>query len=354
MSNNLGDIRDYYLRDVSYIRDYVQFLETFFLTSMRMIDNIDQIAPSLFKTLGSATLCENNASVEQEMTAYLIDIQDRMRSLELKEKSSDEPSMEDSTPEGDMLLYLTTKVRNGATNREELFRIAQAQVEALCIVKGDQEGFEGYHDLYDNPQKVRRLVEIAFEEEDRRLYEVLKAEGTYIGVSAKSLELFDSKQHTNLYKQNFIQTMAYFDSCIFDMVRLCMDQNFFEWLSYFANVNIKTHEISSYGSFEVFKESQIDASLRKSYVKDLLNILKERFDGVFNVDGYDIYPTLQEMIARRNVHIHHNGIADEKYCAEYNLYCAELGDYLEVDREYFEKVVELTQLAVCCIANVCG
>lgn len=351
--DNLTDIRDKYLNDVTHINDYVQYLETFFLAFIRKIDNLETVTPTLFADPLISNLCEKNALIQGEMVRYLDRASNEMRSLNIKEKSPGEPCDDDPTPEGDIIASLLLDIRKGETNPEILFQNAQINITAMCMTKGPSCGFEGYYILNDNPQKIRQLVEIAIEEEKRKKYEALNAEKAYICMSAQSLELFDSSNQINLYKQNFIQIMAYFDSCIFDMVRFCMSQNFFKWLSYFENVSIKTHDMAVFNDYDSFKEAQIEFSLKKCYIKDLLHILHHQFNQIFTIDGTDVYHVLQEMIGRRNVHVHHNGFADQMYLDKFNVYRASLGDYLQIDKEYFEKAVDTTQKVVSSIASIC-
>ncbi|MBQ8814610.1 MAG: hypothetical protein IJZ85_08965 [Lachnospiraceae bacterium] len=279
MSNNLQDIRDKYFHDVTYIKDYVQYLENHFLASLRIIENLDVVTPTFSANPRIINLCNNNAIIQGEMVRYLQNLWEEMRLLNVKEKDPNEPSEEDPTPEGDVVFYLLTEIQKGETDPLKLFKNAEIQIEAMCMVKGDQEGFEGYHFLCDDPSRIRVLVDIAIEEFKRRKHKSLNAESSYVGMSAKSLELFDPSNQINLYKQNFIQVMAYFDSCIFDMVRFCMRQGFFEWLAYFENASIRTHDMAACSTFDSFKTIQIETALKKCYVKDLLNILHSKFAG---------------------------------------------------------------------------
>ena len=132
-----------------------------------------------------------------------------------------------------------------------------------------------------------------------------------------------------------------------------MNQNFFEWLPYFENVNIKTYDIAKHNSFESFKNAQIEQSLKKCYVKDLLAILQKKYSRLFIINGVDVYSTLQEMIGRRNVHLHHNGIADFMYLNNFNIYAASEGDYLEITKSYFEKTVDTTKQFISSIVSNC-
>lgn len=354
MSNNLQDIRDKYLHDVTYIKDYVQYLEKHFLASIRMIKNLAVVTPTFSENPRIINLCNNNAVIQGEMVRYLQNIWEEMRLLNIKEKEPNEPSGEDPTPEGDIIFYLLTEIQKGETDSLKLFKNAEIQIEAMCMIKADQEGFEDYHFLNDNPSRVHYLVDVAIEESKRRKYKSLSAESSYVGMSAKSLELFDPSNQINLYKQNFIQVMAYFDSCIFDMVRFCMEQRFFEWLAYFENTSIKTHDMAACSTFDSFKALQIEAALKKCYVKDLLNILHSKFASAFSINGNDVYPVLREMINRRNVHIHHNGIADQMYLGEFNIHNASQGDYLEITNGYFDDAIAITTQIVAAITATCG
>lgn len=354
MSYKLQDIVDKYQNDVTYIKEYVEYLENFFLASIRMIGNLDAVSPTLAENPRIQNICDNNAIIQAEMVEYLQCIEVGMRNLYVKDKESAEPCAEDTTPEGDIISYVVSAIHKGENDPQELFRDAQTQIEAMCIIKGDAEGFEDYNFLNDDPIRVRKLVHIAIEEEKRRRYKSLSAEHTYVSANAKSLELFDNFNQINIYKQNFIQVMAYFDSCIFDMVRICMENNFFEWLSYFENVTIRTHDMASTGTFNAFMARQIETTLKKCYIKDLLNILHDRFHSAFVINGDDIYPILQEMIGRRNVHIHHNGIADHMYLSNFNMFGATAGDYLSISKEYFEKAIKVTKQVVDSIARING
>lgn len=354
MSNSLQDIRDKYLHDVAYIGEYVQYLEQYFLASIRMIANLNAVTPTFSVNPIISNLCDNNVVIKTEMLGYLQSIEEEMQSLNVKVKAPNEPSWEDPTPAGDMILYLLTEIQKGESDQEKLLKNAQSQIEAMCIIKGDIEGFEDYLFLNDDPSRIRVLVDIATEEFKRRKLRSLNTESSYLGMSAKSLELFDASNQINLYKQNFIQVMAYFDSCIFDLVRFCMGESFFEWLAYFDNVNIKTHDMAACSTFNSFKETQIEAFLKKCYVKDLLNILHSKFSGIFTINGDDVYPVLQEMIGRRNVHIHHNGIADQMYLENFNLFGVSRGDYLEISKGYFDNAITTTTQVVTSIAAICS
>ena len=354
MPNSVQEIRDKYLHDVSHIEDYVHYLEDYFLSSFRLIGSIDSVSPTFSANRTIDNLCDNNGVIQSEISEYLQQLAHKMRSLNVTEKRPNEPSGQDPTVEGDMIFYLLSAIHKGEEDPDKLFKDAQSQVEAMCITKGDLVGFEDYLLLDENPDRIRQLVGIALEEAKRRQYRSFAAKSEHVRMTAKSLELFEACNQTNLYKQNFIQTMAYFDSCIFDIVRSCMEQRFFEWLLFFDNVSIRTHELASHNSFDAFRKSHIESALKKCYVKDLLKILRSNFSEVFVIDGIDVYPLIQEMIGRRNAHIHHNGAADQMYLEQFNLFNVEQGEYLKITKAYFDKTISVTKQVISSIVTTCG
>lgn len=350
--NQLQDIKNKYLHDVTYISDYVSYLESFFLTSIQLIEKANIVTPTFSSNPTIENLCNRNSIIQSEMFHYLQNIESEIQSLVINESVLDEYDNLNSNIEDDVIESIIGEIRKGEHNFESLFHSAEMQVEAMCFLLGEQEGYDYYNLLNDNPMRIRKLVYIAIEESKRRKHKALSSERTSIDMSTKSLDLFDTQNQINLYKQNFIQTMAYFDSCVFDMIRLCMENNFFEWLSYFDSVNIKTHDMAIYGDFDSFKNNQIEKFLKKCYIKDLLSILHSEFNGIFYINEIDIYPTLQEMIGRRNIHIHHNGIADDMYISNFNIYGASIGDYLEINKDYFDKSIETTKQIINAISTV--
>ena len=63
---------------------------------------------------------------------------------------------------------------------------------------------------------------------------------------------------------------------------------------------------------------------------------------LFLYDGEDSFKTIREMINRRNAHIHNNGVADNTYIEEFNIFGANIGDFLVIDRKYLTDVGNIT------------
>ena len=57
-------------------------------------------------------------------------------------------------------------------------------------------------------------------------------------------------------------------------------------------------------------------------------------------------------IGRRNVHVHNNGIVDQMYLEKFNLYGATQGEYLKINKEYFDNATTLTMKVVTSISQI--
>lgn len=67
------------------------------------------------------------------------------------------------------------------------------------------------------------------------------------------------------------------------------------------------------------------------------------------VEGNNIFPTVLEMVQRRNLHIHKSGIVDEKYFTKGNggSLGLSIGDYTIIDKTYYVQASKnLAQLIV--------
>ncbi len=156
MVNNLNDIRDKYLSDIAQIKNYISYLESFFVFSIAMTKNLGEISPTFSMHPNINNLCDNNAVIRNEMAGYIDKIHKEMNELDIKELNPEDPTSDDSTPQGDILLYLCMEIRKGNRNKQGLIQIAQTVVEAMCIAKGEIEGFEEYSFLYDHPTEIER------------------------------------------------------------------------------------------------------------------------------------------------------------------------------------------------------
>lgn len=325
MSQKLNGIRDKYRANLTQIKEYIRYIESYFLSTIKMNAHLDEVSPTFFENQTIDNICTNLVQIRAEMITHSNSLQSEIDSIQILEDVDDQTTLRDSTPDGDVLLYLVSEIHKGNSDKDKLFSDVMSFLEVMCITKGDLIGGGRFHELYDQPKYVKRLIDIAFNDENIRKYSSLQKEILQISNSIKALDLFDSTNHMNIYRQSFIQEMAFFDSCVFEIAKICMEDNFFDWLLVFANKNLKTHDIAKYSSFDDFQSAYIQETLKACYVKDIIHILHDKDKAIFELNGQDIYSEIREAINRRNVHIHHNGEADEMYIGEFNVFSASLG-----------------------------
>ena len=53
------------------------------------------------------------------------------------------------------------------------------------------------------------------------------------------------------------------------------------------------------------------------------------------------YKNIIEMVNRRNIHIHNQGIADARYIENYNIFGLEMNDYAQISKQYFLDAVAM-------------
>ncbi len=162
--------------------------------------------------------------------------------------------------------------------------------------------------------------------------------------------IFNDKSKINIYRQAFILLMTAFDATLFDLFKKLLEDNFFdlaEKIKYEKKYTIK--DIVNYNSFNDFMENTVDEMVAGKYAADLLEILYNYNDSLFHIDGNNIFPSVLEMVQRRNLHIHKSGIVDEKYFTKGNGGSLGLsnGDYAIIDKTYYVQASKnLTQLIV--------
>ena len=167
------------------------------------------------------------------------------------------------------------------------------------------------------------------------------------------VKLNDSENVLNNYRQSFILLMSTLDATIFDLSEVVLKTDFFKYAVYFcpkknkSNKSINYSDFSDFTNKEEFFDNVIKEILKPKYIKDLISdyerlkinkIIKEKKEII-------------EMINRRNVHLHNNGIADEKYIGDINIYGFSIGDILPIDKEYYNRALELSNLIICSLTD---
>ncbi len=347
---SINDISSKYIVSLDVINNYMKSVKNLITHLCNTRSDIISKLPILYTSI----LNDNIVEKYQDIVNEICELKDKLEKNinDISENDYDNcVSADDPTADGDLMLYFCYEIEKGNTNREDLYKKSQAILETLCVTKGPLIHGERFYDLYDNSEDVYKLIDIALNDNLKKRKIELKKDYEIIQQIDKSLELFDIKNMMNIFRQCFIQVMAYFDCCVFELLECVMQNDFFYWLDKFKNTTIKTHEMAEFKTFDEFRNNQIREMLKNCYVKDLLSVLYQIDKNLFIDNGKDIYCEIQELIGRRNVHIHNNGIADQAYISKYNLYKKIEGDYLEINEDIVAKVQNITTLIVNNIAK---
>lgn len=93
-------------------------------------------------------------------------------------------------------------------------------------------------------------------------------------------------------------------------------ENFFD-IKNNEKVKITLDEIVLFDSINDLKINMVQKQFYGKYLSELISKLKRYNPNIFNnID----YPTLMEMIERRNIHLPNKGFTDNKYCNSFNIY----------------------------------
>ena len=155
--------------------------------------------------------------------------------------------------------------------------------------------------------------------------------------------IFDDRNPINIYRQAFILLMTAFDAAVFDLFSDVFNQDFFN-IARIMNYDKKFSlgDITKHQDFNDFASKTIDIMISGKYVSDVLEILHGYKADYFLVQGSDCFVEIMEMVQRRNLHVHKNGIVDEKYFTKGNgsQLDIHLGEYSVIDNLYYNKVSE--------------
>lgn len=346
--SSLKNIQTKYVNNLMNINDYISYVEDLFSSLCETKQDLIKVLPTLYNSKTSDDISKNYEKIKAEICTQQNLINEEIKKLQRDITRDVEFAISpyDATADGDLLLYLYMQIERGQKDREVLFRESQSILETLCITKGPLIHGERFYELFDNKDEVYKLIDIALNNsnEERKLH--LQKDYASLESIYRSIELFNLNNLMNVYRQCFIQTMAYFDNCIFELFEYCMKEDYFFWLDKFKNCSIKTHDMAEFSTFEDFRDSHISELLKNCYVKDLLQILKNMDGNIFYENGTDVFSEIQELIGRRNVHIHNNGIADRAYIEGFNIYGKVEGEILLIDVGVLQRTQQLTRFIV--------
>lgn len=181
--------------------------------------------------------------------------------------------------------------------------------------------------------------------EELRSIERLKRECEDMQLVVKSSK---PESGINVRRQGFISLMTAFDAAMFDLVRVALRNRFFTLAVALGKLTVE--DVSKYANFDELRDDFIEAELKKRYLKDLLHLLKKSWhvECIPASTGKRI-ERLNEMVMRRNIHVHNRGIVDERYVNGVNLDSLALGAIAVIDSAYWDRA---NTLCISCIEQV--
>ncbi|MGE3978924.1 MAG: hypothetical protein AB7F94_15260, partial [Nitrospira sp.] len=156
----------------------------------------------------------------------------------------------------------------------------------------------------------------------------------------------------NVLRQGFILLMTAFDAAIFDLVRVALQNRFFELIEFFGkSEKITLQDIGQSKGFDTLRNGIIEDQMKRRYTKDLLFLLREMGAGCCTDDKAD-FVKLVELVLRRNLHVHNRGIVDERYLEKdggkikFNIFNFGIGDTAVIDEAYWLDANALTSQTI--------
>lgn len=223
---------------------------------------------------------------------------------------------------------------------EELYSFFESELDAYqkALIDGEHKYLAEYNNLIKG-KKEKAIIEYCI----GRVYNSNKLEIQHIKDFFSDFDIrirANTQNDTlNIYRQGFILLVATVDATIFDLARILLDDCFFDYISSFCSKDdkIKIIDFKNYTDFNEFKIYEIQKRLKGKYIKDILKIFNS-FELEYVKNNY---AKLIEIINRRNIHIHNQGIVDKRYKEDINPYNLEEGNIASITHEYFHDTSDL-------------
>jgi hypothetical protein len=352
---SLVDIRNRFEKESESIKKYIDFMEeNTSLPEWRNIDNIFKILLK-FKIYTDSYDEEENENIYLSTPSLILETLKKYYLMlpskieEIKGTANEilmhgiiENVKKDDTIES-VLTYVTMgyeEIEEPIQTLEELGRYFDKEIKSLL----DFQKIHNMDFVDEYNEKVSRgedkyikntfLYKVIIEEID-----ALEYVSEEIGQAEILFNMNNEKNILNIYRQGFILLVAGFDAVVFDMVKLLMNNRFFEYIDklYNKDKNMKMRDLSNYENFNEFKDNIVNEGLKGKYIKDLVEILKD-----LGVD-YIVqnFSTLMECLNRRNIHLHNQGKVDKKYMEKFNIHSLSENEIAKIDRDYFENTYRL-------------
>ncbi|MDP4143167.1 MAG: hypothetical protein Q8936_01615 [Bacillota bacterium] len=165
-------------------------------------------------------------------------------------------------------------------------------------------------------------------------------------VNLKTLyNIFDDNNPINIYRQSFILLITAFDAIMYEISEEIYCNNFFKCIDKLVpKGKVSYTDIGKCKNFDEFKTNLVKEALDNIHLYKLLLTLYEFNEELFTIKDKNIFTDIIEMVKRRNIHVHNNGIVDKQYLEEkekYNIYRLEYGDFAVINNEYFIHISEI-------------
>jgi hypothetical protein len=161
------------------------------------------------------------------------------------------------------------------------------------------------------------------------------------------------------YRQAFIMLMTAFDASVFDLVRMALQRDFFRLAAAWGGDDkLAFRDLGQYASLEAVRDGIIERELKRRYIGDLLEMLPGPGARWVDESRGQTFGQLTELVQRRNAHIHNRGLVDASYLRagsdgleHFNPCGLKIGDYAEIDEDYWRGASELCSECVARIAE---
>ena len=166
-----------------------------------------------------------------------------------------------------------------------------------------------------------------------------------------TIDMLDITRNTNIYRQSFISIFSIFDAYVFDHLKKYFVLHADALETFFANsendkkekLKITFEQAIAFSDMDALKKNLIEQKFDGKYIRQILIQIKNKHPNVFN----DLeYKNVMELVNRRNIHIHNQGIVDSRYVEECNNFGLEVGDYAQISKQYFLDAVAMLKKTI--------
>lgn len=234
-------------------------------------------------------------------------------------------------PIGELIEYCIETLESGE-NLE--FDIIKSEIDA-CNCEADEIIYTD-----EDIQKAILIAPLCFASKKN---EELEKQEEAIDRLLATVDMLDITINTNIYRQSFISLFSIFDAYVFDCLKKYFVVHTNELEGFFVgsdNEKIKlTYEKAiAFTDMDALRSDYVEQKFDGKYIKQILVQIKNKYPKV--LEGIE-YKNIMEMVNRRNIHIHNQGVADARYIENYNIFGLEMNDYAQISKQYFLDAVAI-------------